>query len=199
MMSSTGTPLRVGIHRTIPVEWQGWIPPTRLVWESGADGSAVATFSISSPGAAAVRLAARYRHLPDGAQVRFYSPESAGWPFGPYGASELVSDSRKEPIWSPVFPGGTIVVEIFVPRAEQSKEVEFSLERVAHVVHSPFDPGFAKGYGQGAMAKGYVELLLREVAFRAHEESNVVRVGDLSERDRLEVLGGHEQSGGLYL
>lgn len=146
-----GTPLQVGIHRSMPEAWAKRLSPSELVWESLADGSQVTALSVRSPGARAVRVAIEFETLPPNAEVRYYAPETPDSAFGPY-RRDLVGAHRDgagdgEPFWSPLIAGEVIVVEIFVPVADSTAEVWISLAEVAHLVESPFEADFLKDVG----------------------------------------------------
>ncbi len=146
-----GTPLQLGVHRNVPVEWARRINPAELEWDSLPDDSQVATFSVRSPGARAIRLAIQFHGLPAGAEIRYYSPDSPETFFGPFDRKLTMSDPGRvrgsQPFWSPLVAGEVIEVEIFVPDKESTGEVWISLEEVAHVLRSPFDAGFYKDTG----------------------------------------------------
>lgn len=134
-----GAPLRIGSHRRLPTGFQAEMGAGDLEWEAGRDGGRVATLSVTSPGAEALRLALAVRELPPGSQVRFYSPSApaaAGGVFGPARLRPPRRSSEGEPFWSPVVEGETAVVEIWVPEREASSEVLLSVRGVSHLYRS---------------------------------------------------------------
>ena len=144
-----GTPLQIGVHRDLPVEWTHKINPAELAWEPRPDGSFVATLSVSSPGARAIRIASTFHSLPPGAQVRYFAPDAPDKPLGPYLRDQIMADEGdgSRLFWSPVVAGETLAFEIFAPSAEATSEIWFSLEAVSHVIRSPFERNFNKDLG----------------------------------------------------
>lgn len=147
-----GVPRQVGIHRQIPAAWRVPIRAKELVWEPVAGGGEVATLSVTSPGAVSLRLAIDFERLPDGAEVRFYSPHDPSDAVGPFESAFILPGSRKrdsrEPdsFWSPVIQSETIAMEIFVPEWKRGQDVVFSIESVSHI-DLPLEPGLLKGPG----------------------------------------------------
>ncbi len=147
-----GTPRRIGVHRRLPAKWTVPIRAKDLVWESVPGGGEVGTFSMTSPGARAIRLAIAFEVLPADAEVRFYSPNDVSDAVGPFESSFLLPRPTKkkkkarELFWSPVIQDESIAVEIHVPRWEAGDDVVFLLDRVSHI-YKPLLPGFAKGPG----------------------------------------------------
>jgi len=149
--SQLGEPLEIGIHRSIPEEWRGTIGPAELDWETAVGGSRVATFRVRSSGAQAVRVAIAFMDLPEGAEIRYYDPESPDTFFGPYLRGDVSTvregSGKGEPYWSPLITGEAVAVEISVPDRASTNEVWISLRQVSHVLNSPFDVGFFKYIG----------------------------------------------------
>lgn len=65
-------PLQLGFGRELPAAYRGDLAP-RLAWETRSDGTVVSALSVESPGARALRVALRAT-LPDGGEIRFFSP-----------------------------------------------------------------------------------------------------------------------------
>lgn len=149
---SLGAPRRVGVHRELPAEFKVPIIAKNLAWEPVDGGGEIATFSITSPGARAVRLAIGFDVLPKGAEVRFYSPQNPSDAVGPFEAAFLLPDPEKkeastsDPFWSPVIQGEAIALEIFVPNWGPGDDVSLSLMRLSHIYRS-LDPINPKGPG----------------------------------------------------
>ena len=69
-----GFRIKVGDHRQMPAAYRTEMGARDFVWEAARGGGEVTAFSITSPGAKALRVALDFRRLPRGAEVRFYAP-----------------------------------------------------------------------------------------------------------------------------
>ena len=82
-------PLQIGVHRSMPNEFQGDVSP-KLDWEAMDDGSIVSSMSVTSSGASAMRMGVK-AELPDGAELRFFDGQSSEGPGYPViGPTDLV-------------------------------------------------------------------------------------------------------------
>ena len=82
-------PLQIGVHRSMPNEFQGDVSP-KLDWEEMDDGSIVSSMSVTSSGASAMRMGVK-AELPDGAELRFFDGQSNQGPGYPViGPTDLV-------------------------------------------------------------------------------------------------------------
>ena len=138
-----GTPLQLGVHRNVPVEWARSINPSELEWDSLPDDSQVATLYVLSPGARAIRLAIQFHGLPTGAEIRYSSPDSPDTFFGPYDRKLTMSEPGhgrrgSETFWSPLIAGGVIALEIFVPEGELPGVKDYCAPATIRIVHPPF-------------------------------------------------------------
>ena len=140
--AGSGAPRQIGFGREIPPEVARDVEPANLLWSPAGAGS-VAALSVTSRGAAAIRLGLVVRHLPQGTELRFFSPDPAARVFGPFSPSEidaLISEREDGPgglFWSPVLEGDTAGLEIFVPEAAVAPEVALRVAYVSHLVDSP--------------------------------------------------------------
>ena len=113
-----GQPLIVGFSRDLPGYYQGDLFP-QLSWQQLRENGLVATFSIQSPGASAIRAGIRIEGLPQNAEVRVFGTNNADV-FGPYSGEYIRSqetsgddrgtDSKDRVFWSPVIEGDTVAV-----------------------------------------------------------------------------------------
>ena len=135
-----GAPLIIGTHRELPEGYRGEMGARDLLWETARDGGAVAVFSVSSPGAKALRLAVDFHRLPRGAEVRFYSPAAPERAQGPFEAeflAEMEKTSLEEgPFWSPAISGDALAVAIWVPSWDRADDVRLSLRKISHIHYS---------------------------------------------------------------
>ena len=114
-----------------------------LAWErSGGGGRSRAAFSVTSPGAAATRLALRVEQAPRDATFRFYPPSGEA-PFEvAYAqiAEQLRSGATAAEAhtlyWTPVVEGETQVVEVEVPAGSEGA-VRLAVPAASHLVTSP--------------------------------------------------------------
>ena len=140
-----GAPLPIGLSRELPETYRDDLAKT-LQWTALPGGGWVASISVRSPGAEAVRLAVRAA-LPEGARMRFFevgNPEGRYPLFkrGDFVAKRGVLDA--EPAdnaagmrWSPVISGDTVGVEIEIPPFADLAQVSFWIVRASHIWGSP--------------------------------------------------------------
>ena len=139
-----GQPLKVGFARDMPPPYQGDLSPW-LTWESLPGGGRVAAFSVTSPGARAIRVGIELEGLPENAEMRFFGSKNSDT-FGPFTARSIRaqqagSDAAVEPtpalFWSPVIEGETAGVEVYLPgpvesgfpmRAPKIQHLRYSLQ-----------------------------------------------------------------------
>src|SRR5262245_55633727 len=138
-------PLQVGFTREIPASGAKFLDPAALIWSS-VDGGRVTAVSVTSPGAAALRLAVAFTRLPAGAEVRFFGLDSSPQVFCPITMDQIraltIPAQGDEPgvFWSPVVSGETIGLEIYVPSPAGEAEVSFTIPRLSHLYAAPAAP-----------------------------------------------------------
>ncbi len=125
-----GQPLAIGFGRDVPFAVRT-IVLQDLAWTLGADGSRTARIEVTSPGAAAVRVALRVAAAPSGLEVRFAGTTANATVFGPYAAAQIVRASTGL-YWSPVLAGETAVVELHANAATPIEGVVLDLPKVSH-------------------------------------------------------------------
>ena len=116
-------PLKVGFARAMPQPYQEDLSPL-LSWKLLPDGGQVAAFSITSPGARALRVAIDLGGLPEETEIRFFGSKNSET-FGPFTARSIRAqqtvgnsadtESARALFWSPVIEGETAGVEIYLP------------------------------------------------------------------------------------
>ncbi len=119
-------PLKVGFAREMPPPYQGDLYPW-LSWEALPGDGQVAAFSVTSPGARALRVAIELEGLPENAEMRFFGSKNSDT-FGPFTARSMraqqlggnAADAEPTPalFWSPVIEGETAGVEIYLPSSD---------------------------------------------------------------------------------
>ena len=145
--SKPGTPYQTGIGREIPDAYRGDLAKS-VRWAPLPGGGQVASFSVRSPGAHAVRLALR-AILPDGGVVRFFQPGTSDTRYRIFKPGDFVdtagadheapasaaSTSRLR--WSPTISGDTVGIEVEIPDTASAADVVFHVERASHIWQSP--------------------------------------------------------------
>lgn len=148
---SIGAPQQVGFARDVAVLSDGVSSVARLQWTTLDSGARVAAFSITSPDAAALRVALRVKAIPAGTLVRFYAPDvgtvyevSAEEIQETIGRNLKAGELSEKALryWSPVIEGPTAVVEIELPAGSMPAHLDLAAPQVSHLVTSP-GRGFA--------------------------------------------------------
>jgi len=144
-------PLQIGLGRDIPSPYREDLQPL-LTWTPLASGALTAAFTVTSPGARALRLALAAAHIPDGAEVRFFSVAYPEQIFGPFTATDMFRPGEKPAaghakpdeqtvlFWSPVLEGDTVGVEIYLPSPDDQYSLSLAIPQLSHLVHSVLDP-----------------------------------------------------------
>ena len=205
-------PLRIGIHRDVPREFQGDLAP-RLDWRLVGDGAVAAAVLVSSPQATSIRVGV-YAKLPPGAQLRFFRPSGEGEALAVVTPAELlgepISGGRKdrtgngrraasamgkdvngpdaEIFWSPSVDGDVIGIEITLPSRAAAGTSRF---RVAKVAHRFLDPRSAS-FKALTCAELHVDIQCRVDRFPGGLENAVARID-------FETQGGSSQCSGTLL
>lgn len=129
--------LNVGFGRTLPAAYQQAFDYASLSWHSLADGGQAATFTITSPAAAALRVQFALNQLPLGTEFRFFSPDDPAKVRGPVGLEEMLRDkdaAGEALYWSPTIEGSTLAVEIYLPAEADTQALYFFLPQVSHLL-----------------------------------------------------------------
>ena len=130
-----GGPRQIGFGRAVPAEYRGDLA-ARLEWSSGnetdADGGlVVATLTVTSPEAAALRVGLRAK-LAAGATLRFSSLSDPEQEFRLLRHEDFGSSA--DVVWSPVIEGNTVRVDISLPSSEALPTFSLFLDQVSHIV-----------------------------------------------------------------
>ena len=142
-------PAQIGAGLAVPLADQGDLS-TRLDWGPAPGGGVVAAFQVSASGAKALRIALR-ASLPEGAEVRFFSPADAEQRFAPFGPADFqpahvqrldggkatASATRlkeaQRPTWSPIVTGSALGVEVTLPTADALSELSLEVVRISQL------------------------------------------------------------------
>ena len=123
-------PVAVAFHRDMPEEFRGDLS-SRLEWTPLAGGSIAAAVSVTSPGAADMRMGVRVDLAPGG-ELRFFGAD-AGRRFPVVTRADLAwKGGRPRTLWSPVVEGDTIGIEITLPSRNALSTFSFSVDRISH-------------------------------------------------------------------
>jgi hypothetical protein len=137
-----GKRVQIGIHRATASEAEALLPAD-MAW-TPVNGGRVLRFDVTSPDAAAMRVALDLGGLPAGAELRVASRD--GGNVEVVDAATLAAAARDgAPYWAPVTAGDTQRLELYVPGAAAFVP---RIETVSHLVSSPFRPlDMAKSLG----------------------------------------------------
>ncbi len=130
--------LQIGVERSLKEESHQNGSPA-LEWRALADGAHVARLTVHSPGAAALRVGLSTHRLPAGAELRFFT-ESQPQSVVPAVSPAEVDRVGAELYWTPVTEGDTQLIEIYLPAAVNPALVQLEVDRVSHMLASPYGP-----------------------------------------------------------
>lgn len=148
--------LNIGAGRALPAPYADALA-SALHWTTLADGGQAALFTVRSPDAAAVRLQIVADSLPEGVELRFFSPQTPAKASAAYGEGQLFRDLAAQQkaegaparlpagmLWSPAIPGDTIAVEVYAPAAVDPRALRFAAPRLSHLFTAPDQQDFTK-------------------------------------------------------
>ena len=166
---TSGGPLRIGFHRTLPARFQGELAG-RLEWTDLAGGGVVGSLTVASPNAAAIRLALSAR-LPSKGEIRYFQPDEPGrrFPSTTAGDFHRRPDGELEPLWSPVVAGEAIGVEITLPSRKALAAFSLRLDKVSHRTTQA-------AVRKSAQCAGQVDVQCRVGLFPAGVQDAVVKI-----------------------
>jgi lysyl endopeptidase len=121
--------LIIGFAREVPAA-QGSVNLSDLAWAQAEGGTQAAHISLTSPGAAAIRIGLVLTAAPAALEMRFKGSSSTAQVFGPYPA-ELAHESI---YWSPVLEGETGIIELTLPAGVSPGAGMLSLPMISHLV-----------------------------------------------------------------
>ncbi|MCB1825473.1 MAG: trypsin-like peptidase domain-containing protein [Candidatus Competibacteraceae bacterium] len=162
-------PLKVGFAREVPQPYQEDLFPS-LSWELLPDGGRVAAFSVTSPGARAIRVAIDVEGLPEETEMRFFGRKNSEI-FGPFtarairaqqaGGNSSNTESAQDLFWSPVIEGETAGVEIYLPA---SVEGGFPIRapKIQHLTYSLQYPNEENLFDIGSSAYCNIDVKCRD-------------------------------------
>jgi lysyl endopeptidase len=139
-------PRQIGYPRVVAELQTAAAMGRELQWARVPEGGLVAAVSVTSPGAAALRVGVRVGEIPASAMLRFYAPsESAAHEVTAEAllgalarnrrAGETGSDART--YWSPLIAGDTVVIEVELPAGNDPSHLALTAPIVSHLVVAP--------------------------------------------------------------
>ncbi len=145
-----GTPLQVGFGRSVVELQDEDRTAAHLAWQRLDDGTHAAAVSVTSAGAAALRMGLDVIALPRGARLRFHRGD--GSPAFEVPGEEVVASIARNLAagenaaaariyWSPVIEGDSATLEIVLPPGARTSGVRLAAPMVSHLVVSP-EEGF---------------------------------------------------------
>ncbi len=141
---------RIGIKRQINSLSSVENVEGSIDWQPLPSGGKIASFTFTSPSAAALRLAIEVTSLPPECELRFFSTDidSVGTVHQVYGKQilELLEvnkaaepdNSEASIYWSPTVEGETISLEIYLPEGIDISELQITFPALSHLAVSPF-------------------------------------------------------------
>ncbi|SEA91182.1 hypothetical protein SAMN05660964_02796 [Thiothrix caldifontis] len=120
---------RVGVGRDLPTSISQPIALDTWQW-TGVGAGKVAHFHLTSSGALRVRAQLQRGKIPEGVELRFFSPTHP----------DKVFESKAEAnslTWSPTVAGDTLGLELFLPNGVEPQQVELAIPQLSHLVVDP--------------------------------------------------------------
>ena len=142
-------PAALGVGRPVPAEHQGDLTE-KLAWSSIEGGAIAAALQVASPGAKGLRIALS-ANLPEGGEVRFFSPTDSSLSFRPRRSKEFsagkvasASSATAAPLlWSPTVAGEAIGLEVSLPASADLQSLALEVRRISHLERLPVQPAWS--------------------------------------------------------
>ncbi|MCU6434920.1 hypothetical protein LPB67_14175 [Undibacterium sp. Jales W-56] len=106
----------------------------QLRWTPLPNGGQVASLSVTSTNAAAVRIGMVVTQMPNGMEIRFVGSDDPNKVVGPIVAGQI---QINQTYWSPALDGDTATLEIFLPAGARSADLDFHIANISHLVSTP--------------------------------------------------------------
>jgi lysyl endopeptidase len=127
--------LKIGFARAIPGGEQP-LATAALPWQRLPDGGEAARISVSSPGAAAIRMGVALTTAATNVALRFAGSGQPRQVYGPFAAREVAASGL---YWSPVLEGDVATLEIYLPPGVTPGDVQLALPMISHLLHTAVD------------------------------------------------------------
>jgi len=129
-------PMPIGFGRDVPAAQQS-IALASLAWQPTADGGRAAQVVVTSPGAAALRLAMSIAATDPDVVIRMQGDAPNAKPMGPVPANVIAEAvSKMGEWWSPVLEGARATIEIAVGPGVDIGKLTLRLTRVSHLTRA---------------------------------------------------------------
>ncbi len=139
--------LAVGYARPVPAA-DATVRLAELAWRPAAGGMQAAQLTLSSPGAAALRLGLTLQDAPPGLVLRFRGSAGGAAVFGPFAATDIAA---VDVYWSPVLEGDTGTIEFALPINADPGAALVDLPAISHLLASGGGiRGFLSNIGRAA-------------------------------------------------
>lgn len=127
-------PLAIGFPRALPVEARA-IRLSSLSWQAAGDGGVAARIEITSPGAAAVRIALALPDVHPDLTLKFAGNGGRAEVSGPYPANVVAEAAKRDGMyWTPVLEGDTAIIEIQAAAGVTFDGVALLMGPLSHLV-----------------------------------------------------------------
>lgn len=110
---------------------------SKLHWMPLPTGGQVASLSITSTAAAAVRIGLLVTRMPNATEIRFAGSDNPSTVVGPILAGRI---QLNQTYWSPALDGDTVTMEIFLPSGSSASDLDFKIVKISHLVSTPSNP-----------------------------------------------------------
>ena len=170
-------PPRVGVNRVIPQEYTGDIAST-LNWQEEIDGRIVSTISVTSPGAAAIRLQMRAHSLTN-AEFRYFELSEDGVDRLVYEQSvqpPLATSMQPMSIWSPTIQSDQAGVEIVLPNWESLSNFTLELQQVSHFSQSISEGAVVSNSANPSQCNNHIDVQCAADQLAPNKETAVGRI-----------------------
>ncbi|MEO6749028.1 MAG: hypothetical protein ABI294_05485 [Casimicrobiaceae bacterium] len=140
-------PAPIGFGRDVPAA-QRTIALSSLDWQTTSEGGRAAQIVVTSPGAAALRVALQMLPTDPDVVIRMQGDDPRAQVMGPVTANEIAETTAKMgEWWSPILEGGSATIEIAVSASVDVGNSTLTLSRVSHLTRA------GAGLAPGAIAK----------------------------------------------
>ena len=153
--------LAVGYARPVPAA-DATVRLSELTWQAVAGGMRAAQLTVSSPGAAAIRIGLSLADAPPGLLLRFQGSGSGATVFGPVSVGTV---ARDEVYWSPVLEGDAGTIELALPVAVDPGAAVIGVPTISHL-HAAGDSLRAFGLNIGLAGACEVDIACLDAALR---------------------------------
>jgi lysyl endopeptidase len=126
-----------------------------LAW-SDVDGGAAAQASVTSSGAAAMRVSIALAGVPADVQMVFFGSDDPARLFGPVRVGDIAD--RTQPWWSPVTEGDTQTVEFFAPAGSAAEARALQVTGASHLFAGPSSKFTKLGHDIGTAGTCNVDI-----------------------------------------